>query len=85
MVIEGNQYGLPVIGADRAGILEILDNIHTGITYDYKSVDKLKQSIEYFIDRNNIKKYYNAILENINKNSVENQIEEFTKLYSLLK
>ena len=83
VVIEGNQYGLPVIGANRAGILETINNIHTGITYKYDSVEELINSIRYFEKRENIKKYYQDIIENIEKYSVKNQIEEFMNIYRI--
>lgn len=85
VVIEANQYGLPVIGANRAGILEIINNINTGITYQYDSIIELNKAIKYFSNRNNIKKYYDAIEQNIEKYSVEKQIEEFSKLYNRIK
>lgn len=81
VVIEGNQYGLPVIGANRAGILETINNIHTGVTYNYNSIDELIENIKYFVDRENIKKYYDNIIKNIGKYSVENQINEFMNIY----
>lgn len=83
VVIEGNQYGLPVIGANRAGIQEIISNIHTGETYKYDSIKELTEKIKYFKKRENIKKYYNIIIDNIEKYSVKNQIEEFLNLYNL--
>ena len=82
VVIEGNQYGLPVIGTNRAGILETINNIHTGITYKYDSIEELKNFIIYFIDRENIKMYYESIVNNIDKYSIQNQIKEFVGLYS---
>lgn len=85
VVIEGNQYGLPVIGANRAGILETIDNIKTGITYQYDDVEELVKAIKYFENRENIKKYYEIIENNIEKYSVENQIREFTNLYKSIK
>lgn len=85
VVIEGNQYGLPVIGANRAGILETINNIQTGVTYNYNSIEELKNNIEYFKNRENIKRYYDNIIKNIDKYSVKSQIEEFMKLYKLTK
>lgn len=85
VVIEANQYGLPVIGANRAGILETINNINTGITYQYNDIEELVKAIKYFENRENIKKYYKSIENNIEKYSVVNQIKEFTKLYEKIK
>ena len=81
VVIEGNQFGLPVIGANRAGILETINNINTGLTYQYDNVEELKKTIEHFEKRENIKKYYENIVNNIEKYSIKNQINEFVDLY----
>lgn len=81
VVIEGNQFGLPVIGSNRGGIKEIIDLIHTGQIYQFDNIGELKYKIEYFSDRNNIKKYFDNILNNIEKYSVKNQIKEFMKIY----
>ena len=37
--------------------------------------------IKEFSDRNNIKKYYDTILNNIEKYSVSYQVKEFEKIY----
>lgn len=85
VVIEANQYGLPVIGANRAGILEIINNIETGILYQYDDIKELSKAINFFNNRENIKRYYEAIENNINKYSIQNQINEFDKLYKSIK
>ncbi len=85
VVIEANQYGLPVIGANRAGILETITNIQTGILYQYDNIEELVKTIQYFENRENIKKYYKPIEENIEKYSIENQIKEFMELYRSMK
>lgn len=81
VVIEANQHGLPVIGSNKGGILETINHINTGITYQYDSVEELTKSIQYFSNRNNIKKYYDAIIENIQQYSIEKQIESFLEIY----
>lgn len=85
VVIEANKFGLPVIGSNKGGIQEIIDNIKTGITYQYNDLNELKQAIQYFANRENIKKYYKAIENNISKYSIENQIHEFEKIYESIK
>lgn len=85
VVIEGNQYGLPVIGTNRAGILETINNIQTGISYKYDNIEELINAIRYFENRENIKKYYKSIENGIEKYSVENQVKEFNKLYNTIK
>ncbi len=84
VVIEANQYGLPVIGSNRGGIKETLDLIHTGKTFQYDDIDDLKSKIDFFSNRGNIKKYYKSILDNINQYSIENHIKRYLKIYSTL-
>lgn len=81
VVIEGNQYGLPVIGSNRGGIKEIIDNIKTGELFTYNNLEELKEKIIYFTDRKNIKKYYPNIIKNIDVYSVEKQVETFLNIY----
>lgn len=85
VVIEANQYGLPVIGTNRGGIKETIDLIHTGEIYQFDNIEELKEKIEYFSDRNNIKKYFDNILNNIEKYSVERHIKSYEHIYNKIK
>lgn len=85
VVLEANKYGVPVIGSNKGGIQEIINNLKTGITYQYNDLNELKQAIQYFSNRENIKKYCKAIENNISKYSIENQIYEFEKIYESVK
>lgn len=81
VVIEANQFGTPVIGANKAGIREILENTNSGILFQYDDINDLKEKMNYMCDRKNIKKYYDNILNSIEEYSVEKQIENFSKFY----
>ncbi|WP_323090081.1 glycosyltransferase family 4 protein [Allobaculum sp. JKK-2023] len=81
VVIEGNKFGLPVIGSNKGGIKEIVDSIQGGILFQSESVEDLVNSIVYLSNRNNIKLYYNNILEKIQKYSIEKQVNSFVFLY----
>lgn len=82
VVIEANQFGLPVIGSNRGGIKEIIDNINTGELFDSDNIEELGNLIKYFSERDNIKKYYNNIKKNIHVYSIERQIDNFLKIYN---
>lgn len=82
VVIEGNQYGLPVIGANRGGIKEIIDLTHAGKTYQFDNIKELKNKIEYFCDRDKIKKYFQNILSNIEIYSIKTQLNTFMNIYT---
>ncbi len=84
VVIEANLYGLPVIGANKGGIVEIIDNTKSGKLFQYDDINDLTNKINYFSNRDNIKKYYENIYKNIGMYSVENQIKEFEKIYKNL-
>lgn len=85
VVIEANQYGLPVIGSNKGGIKEILDNIKTGELFQYNDINDLTDKIKRFSVRDNIVKYYDKILNNIEYYSLENQIKMFQKEYERLR
>ena len=81
IVIEGNQYGLPVIGSDRGGVKEILENTQTGEIFPAEDVAVLTGLIRKFSDRNTIRAYLPRIPEKIGMYSAEAQITSYVSLY----
>ena len=81
VVIEANQHGLPVIGSNKGGILEILEYTKTGITYQFDDIEELKKAIKYFSNRNNVKKYYDEIMEKLPEYSIEKQLKAYIYIY----
>ena len=84
VVIEANQYGLPVIGSRMGGIAEILSTIQTGELYCSDNLKELKSLIDYFSHRENIKKYFDNIKDNIMEYSVTNHTNQFETVYKEL-
>lgn len=84
VVIEANLYGLPVIGSRKGGIVEIINNIKSGVLFDIEDKNDFKEKIKLFSSRSYIKSFYPAILNGIHKYSLEEQIKEFLSLYSLI-
>lgn len=85
VIIEGNQYGLPVIGSNRGGIPEVLAETGGGVTFQYDSLPDLKRKIIQFNNRDEIKRYMNPILDNINKYQNINNIEQYIQIYNDIK
>lgn len=81
VVIEGNVYGSPVIACRSGGIPEIIVQTKAGELYDSGDSEQLCRLLEKFSHREKIRKYYNAILQNINYYSIERQIVDFEKIY----
>lgn len=81
VVIEGMQHGMPVIGADRGGIKEILESTGAGAVYDCGSAEALKRQIENFSDRKYIQSFFKNIECGIMKYHVDRQIDRFEELY----
>lgn len=81
VVIEGNQYGLPVIGSNKGGIKEIIENTGTGYLFQWNSIESLKNAIIRFSNRKYIKSFYDCILKNIEIYSEDKQIDAFNKAY----
>jgi glycosyltransferase involved in cell wall biosynthesis len=82
VIIEGNQYGTPVIGSNRGGIPEVLSETGGGITFQYDSLYDLKHKILLFKNRDVIRYYMNPILDNIEKYQNSNNIDRYIQLYS---
>ena len=81
IVIEANQYGLPVIGSDRGGIREILEFTQTGETFPAEDVGALADRIVAFSDREKIRSYFPRILDTVGEYSLEKQVENYLGVY----
>lgn len=81
IVIEGVQFGLLPIGADKGGIPEIIRTLDFGEIYSSTDTNQLKAFIEEYADRNIL----NQTLENASCNldiyGIERQIDEFERIY----
>lgn len=84
VVIEANINGLPVIGSSRGGIVEIINNIKTGVLFDIDNKNDLKKQIELFTNRDYIKSFYQPILDGVYEYSLEEQIKKFIREYKLM-
>ena len=81
IIIEGAQYGLPVIGSDRGGIPEVIATLKCGRLFDSNSVRDLVENINYFTSRAIIRHYMNNIPRRLNYYSLDKQIDSFEKIY----
>ena len=81
IVIEANQYGLPVIGSDRGGIKEILAFTKTGEVFPAEDVGALADKIVDFANRDTIRSYRSRILDTIGEYSFEKQVENYCSVY----
>lgn len=81
IIIEGNQYGLTVIGSNKAGIAEILAYMKTGEVIDPNCITEIADRIKCFSNREYYSKYIKNIPQNLSRYSVKRQIEDFAALY----
>lgn len=81
IIIEGNQYGLTVIGSNKAGIAEILAYMKTGEVIDPNCITEIADKIKCFSNRKYYSKYIKNIPQNLARYSVKRQIEDFAALY----
>lgn len=81
IIIEGNQYGLAVIGSNRAGIAETLQYMKSGEVVNPDSVNDIAASIRRFSDRGYFRKYLENIPERLDRYSINFQVDAFMKLY----
>ena len=82
IIIEGNQYGLVVIGSNKAGIAEILNYMKTGETINPDSITEIASKIDNFSKREYYQRYVENIMPNLSRYSVKNQIDDFIALYN---
>ena len=82
VIIEGNEYGLPVIASNRGGIPEIIKHTKGGILYDGDNIDELIIAIKKMSKRETISQYFYSILENIDYYSNSYQADMFIDLYN---
>ena len=81
IIIEANQYGLAVIGSNRAGIGETLDYMKSGEKIDPDSLLSITEAIDRFSDKQYYQRYVQNIPERLQRYSIEYQINSFIKLY----
>lgn len=81
VVIDGYKNVLPVIGSNMGGIGEIIDDKITGSLVKANDYEELRNSMIYFNDRNNIKKYLANCIKKLDEFSIEKQVESFELLY----
>lgn len=81
VIIEANQYGLPVLASNRGGIPEIVNTIKGGILFDDNSEQDFTNKLNQMLYMNNYNDFYNNIIDNIMDYSIEKQISRFRDIY----
>lgn len=72
VLLEAGLARLPVLASGTGGILEIIEDKKTGITFENNNVLDLVKKIEYFLDKNN-----RNILDNLGENLYTKVINDF--------
>lgn len=81
IVIEAAQYGTIVIGSNRGGIPETIYSIKFGRCFDPEKTGELKEMIEFYSNRSNIKKALARGPQNLDKYSLRKQVENYSGIY----
>lgn len=81
VVIEGNQYGMPVICTNCGGIPEIINETHGGEMYDAKDSKALADLMNVFSNREVYRKYWRNIIKRIEIFDIRRQIEKYMEAY----
>ena len=81
IIIEANCYGTAVLASDKGGIPEIMHNLGGGEMLTEYSAEYLAKKIQNLITNPN-HDYYDNILKNIQKYSINTQINNFSKIYT---
>lgn len=82
VVIEAFAHGLPVIGADRGGIAEIINATGCGVLVNSNSVDDICEKLNYFADRRKVKSILPRLNRSLESYTVEAQVKQFEIIYN---
>ena len=81
IVIEGAQYGLPIIGSDRGGIPEIIRELNFGEIFDVTDFEQLLLLIRKFSNREYLRTFLLRGPKNLDQYSVSTQTKHFIEIY----
>lgn len=85
IVIEGAQYGLPIIGSNKGGIPEIIQTLEYGEVYNAEKVEELSDLIKKYSNRNFLRTCYQKGPQNLEKYGVEKLAYNFDCVYKTLR
>lgn len=81
VIIEGHQYGLPVLGSNRGAIPSLLKDTGGGIIFQFDSVVDLTESMSKFMNREFIKSFLPEIQQNIMRYHNDKITMDFYRFY----
>jgi len=82
VVFEAYAHGVPVIGANRGGIPEIIHNGETGYVYDPEQREQLKEILLSFINNpNKLRKLANNCRNYLQEHSLDKTSRQYIRIY----
>lgn len=81
VIIEANEFGLPIIGSNKGGIKEVLEFMKTGILYEAMDINDLVDKILYMKNKENRVAFIENIKEAIVHFDIETQVDQFESMY----
>lgn len=81
IILDAYKAACPVIITDRGGMPEVVEDSKTGLILKSENDSELQDAIEYFLDRDNIKKMIPNIANQLHRYGIEDQVSTFTELY----
>lgn len=82
VVLDAYVNCIPVIVSSVGGLKDLVENGKTGRIYEADNFVSLRSQINYFSNREIIHSTYKSISETVQKYNIDNQIDDFIKLYS---
>lgn len=81
IILDAYKAACPVIITNRGGMPEVVEDSKTGLILKSENDSELQDAIEYFLDRDNIKKMIPNIANQLHRYGIEDQVSTFTELY----
>lgn len=82
VVFEAFAYGIPVIGTNRGGIPEIIDEGRTGFIYDPNVPHELRNLLQTLCENTSrLRDLTSSLLPTLTENSLERTVEKYINIY----
>lgn len=84
VILEAYKFGIPVIGSNKGGIPEVIDNYKTGRLFNPENKNELVDLIYYFNEKENILNMMENCIMQVEKFNFDIKCREYINLYDYI-